>query len=70
MIYAQYDLTTGEIGATNNFEVDAETLAAAGKGQVQVADDVNGITHIIDLQTLTAIVRPPAPEDDSNNSVN
>lgn len=55
MIFAQYDLSTGEITGTCTSKVDDADLLAQGRAQIESDDQVNGLNYTIDLQTLQAI---------------
>lgn len=62
-MFAQYDLETGQILATNSAPVDAAALLAARRGQIEVAGDVNGMSCCIDLTGEPCVVpRPPEEE--------
>lgn len=60
MIWAQYDIVTGIINATNSLRVDDDTLLAEGRAQIEVPDGVDGSICSIDLATLQPILLPPS----------
>jgi len=49
-MFAQYDIATGTIVATLSVPVDDAALAAIGRAQIEVAPEVNGLTHRVDLE--------------------
>ena len=55
MIYAQYDILTGQITGTNSQKVDDAALVSLGKAQVAVEDGIDGGAYSIDLATLQPV---------------
>jgi hypothetical protein len=58
MIWAQYDIGTGLICGTNSNQVSDDALAAIGRAQVQVANEVDGLAYRIDLSQIPPVAIP------------
>lgn len=58
MPYAQYNLESGEICATNSIRVDDEALKSLGRGQIEVEEGVTGGTHYINVESKAVEILP------------